>query len=84
MSVFFQTIGIHVRGSGNGAANERYNPMLAETRLQGSILRNSFSDENFLDTFLSYIVYQILLRPKIYIQIKKWTQFLALMALKSD
>ena len=31
-----QTIGIHVRGSGNGVASERINPMLSETRLQWS------------------------------------------------
>jgi len=31
-----QTIGIHLRGSGNGVASERYNPMLSETRLQWS------------------------------------------------
>ena len=34
--LLFQTIGIHVRGSGNGVASERFNPMLAETRLQWS------------------------------------------------
>ena len=34
--IFLQTIGIHVRGSGNGVASDRHNPMLAETRLQWS------------------------------------------------
>lgn len=30
------TIGIHVKGSGNGVANDRHNTVMAESRLQWS------------------------------------------------